>query len=60
VHYEKSAPIETSAFTILQEEARRLRKQDNDLSDEQAVVKAAQLHPDLVASHQAAMRRVVG
>lgn len=57
----KQAPVvETSAFTLLQEEAKRLRKADNDLSVEQAVVKAAQLHPELAQSHQEEMRRVVG
>ncbi|MGI8514609.1 MAG: hypothetical protein ACR2NT_05610 [Acidimicrobiia bacterium] len=57
---QKQAPVvETNGFILLREEAHRLRKQDNDLSAEQAIMKAAQLHPDLVESHETEMRGIV-
>jgi len=49
--------VETSGFTRLREEARRLQK--GDMTEAQAIAKACELHPDLAASHINEMRSIV-
>jgi hypothetical protein len=58
-HYEKAASIpETSGFTLLREEARRLLVKDQTLTEAQAVVKASELYPELTARHVEEIRKV--
>ncbi|MDQ3217581.1 MAG: hypothetical protein M3Q18_07020 [Actinomycetota bacterium] len=59
--YEKAAARpETNGFVLLRARARELLQKDSGLSEQKAIMKAADLHPDLVESHEAEMRRVVG
>ncbi|CAN5488613.1 hypothetical protein BH20ACT21_BH20ACT21_22040 [soil metagenome] len=51
--------IETSGFTLLRDRARDLQK-GTDLSEAQAITKAAEQYPDLAASHMSEMRSFVG
>ena len=56
--YEKTAAMpETNGFVLLRARARELRKKDSGLSEQMAIMKAAELHPELAQSHQEEMRR---
>lgn len=58
--YVEAASIpETSGFTLLRASAKELLVKDRSLTLAQAVNKAAQLHPELVASHQQEIREIV-
>lgn len=51
-----SAAVATSAFAQLEKEAEEIRKADTSLTKEQAIDKASQMRPDLVAAHRAEQR----
>jgi len=58
--YEKTAAMpETNGFVLLRARARGLLQKDSGLSGQMAIVKAAELHPDLVESHEQEMRGIV-
>lgn len=58
--YEKTAAMpETNGFVLLRARARELLQKDSGLSEQMAIMKAAELHPDLVESHETEMRGIV-
>ena len=55
----EAAMPETNGFVLLRARARGLLQKDSGLSGQMAIVKAAELHPDLVESHEQEMRGIV-